>query len=58
MTSCIFGLINAIQRPHGLKHKMSSPAQTLGSWVRIPLKEWMSLCVYSMFALGNGLTTG
>jgi hypothetical protein len=23
--------------------------QTLGSWVRIPLEAWMSVCVYSMF---------
>jgi hypothetical protein len=27
----------------------SSPARTLGSWVRIPLKAWMFVCVYSVF---------
>jgi hypothetical protein len=37
---------------------MSSPARTLGSWVRIPLKVWMSVCVYSAFVLGSGLATG
>jgi hypothetical protein len=44
-----------------LKHELPPPAQTLGSWVRIPLKEWMSVCVYSMFVLfcvGSGLATG
>jgi hypothetical protein len=27
------------------------PAQTLGSWSRIPLEAWMSVCVYSVFVL-------
>jgi hypothetical protein len=39
-------------------HELSSLARTLGSWVRIPLVAWMSLCVYSVFALGSGLATG
>jgi hypothetical protein len=30
-------------------------ARTLGSWVRIPLKAWMS--VYSAFVFGSGLAT-
>jgi hypothetical protein len=30
---------------------MSSLARTLGSWVRIPLKAWMSVSVYSVFLL-------
>jgi hypothetical protein len=29
-----------------LRHEMSSLAQTLGSWVWIPLKEWMSMCAF------------
>jgi hypothetical protein len=33
------------------RHELPSPAQTMGSWVRIPLKAWMSLCVYSVFLL-------
>jgi hypothetical protein len=33
------------------KHEMSSPALTLGSWVRIPLKAWISMSVYSVFVL-------
>jgi hypothetical protein len=39
------------QWPHGLRHESSSPARTLGSWVRIPLEVWMSVCVYSVFVL-------
>jgi hypothetical protein len=44
----------------GLRHEPSSPARTLGSWVRIPLEAWMSVCVYSVCALlcvGSGLAT-
>jgi hypothetical protein len=37
------------QWPRGLRHEMCSPARTLGSWVRIPLEAWMSVC---------GLATG
>jgi hypothetical protein len=39
------------QWPRGLSHELSSLARTLGSWVRIPLKAWMSVCVYSVFVL-------
>jgi hypothetical protein len=35
----------------GLRHELSSPTQILGSWVRIPLNIWMSVCVYSVFVL-------
>jgi hypothetical protein len=48
-------------RPHGLRHEMSSPARTLGSWVRIPLKAWKFVCIYSLAVLscvGSGLTSG
>jgi hypothetical protein len=38
-----------LQWPRGLWHELSSLPRTLGSWVRIPLKAWMSvafiLCV-------------
>jgi hypothetical protein len=27
------------------------PLNTLGSWVRIPLEAWISVCVYSVFVL-------
>jgi hypothetical protein len=37
------------QRPLGLRHELSSLPRTLGSWIRIPLKEWVSVCVYSVF---------
>jgi hypothetical protein len=36
-------------------------ADHMGSCVRIPLKAWMSVCVYSVFVLssvGSGLATG
>jgi hypothetical protein len=39
------------QWPRGLRHELSSLARTLGSWVRIPLKAWMSMYVYSVFVL-------
>jgi hypothetical protein len=45
------------QWPCGIRHKPFSPAQTLVSWVRIPLKAWMSVCAYSL-CVGNGLVTG
>jgi hypothetical protein len=37
--------------PRSLSHEPSSPAQTLGSWVRILLKTCMSVCVYSVSVL-------
>jgi hypothetical protein len=43
--------------PRGIRHELFSPAQTLGSWVRILLKAWMSVCVYSV-CVGSGLATG
>jgi hypothetical protein len=33
------------------RSKASSLAGTLGSWVLISLKAWMSVCVYSVFML-------
>jgi hypothetical protein len=37
---------------------MSSDARTQGSWVRIPLKTWMSVSVYSVFVSGSSLAMG
>jgi hypothetical protein len=54
-------MVSQSQWPLGLRHELSSPAQTLEPWVRIPLKAWMSVCVYSVCAVlytGSGLTTG
>jgi hypothetical protein len=34
-----------------LRHEPSLPARTLGPWIRIQLKAWMSVCVYSVFVL-------
>jgi hypothetical protein len=31
-----------------LRRELSSPARTLGSWVRTSLKAWMSVCFYSV----------
>jgi hypothetical protein len=42
---------NRSQWPRGLRHELSSPARTLGSQVRIPLKSWIYVCVYSVFVL-------
>jgi hypothetical protein len=39
------------QWAHWLRHELSSLARMLGSWVRIPLKVWMSVCAYSVFVL-------
>jgi hypothetical protein len=39
----------------------SKAAGTLGSWVRIPVEAWMSVCVYSVcvvLCVGSGLATG
>jgi hypothetical protein len=44
----------------GLRHELSSLTRTLGSWVRIPFKAWMSVSVYSVFVLfcvDSGLAT-
>jgi hypothetical protein len=37
------------------------PAQTLGSWVWIPLEAWMSVCLFRLccpMCAGSGLATG
>jgi hypothetical protein len=47
------------QWPHSLKHGMSSPVETLGSWVRIPLKAWMSAFIlFVLYCVSSGLATG
>jgi hypothetical protein len=49
------------QWPSDLRHELSSLARTLGSWVPIPLKAWMSVCVYSVcvvLCVSSGLATG
>jgi hypothetical protein len=49
------------QWPRSLRHELSSPSQTLVSWVRMPLETWMSVCVYSVSVLScvrSGLATG
>jgi hypothetical protein len=33
------------------KHELSSLARNFGSWVRIPLKTWMSVCPFILFVL-------
>jgi hypothetical protein len=49
------------QWPCGLRDEISSPAQTLGSWVRIPLETWLSVRLYYVsvfFCVGSGIATG
>jgi hypothetical protein len=45
--SIINELVKDLKADHsgraGLRHEMSSPARTLGTWIRIPLKAWMSV---------------
>jgi hypothetical protein len=36
---------------NSLRHELPSLARTPGSWVRIPLKAWLSVCVFSVFML-------
>jgi hypothetical protein len=44
-------IVQADHSRRGLRHKLPSPARTLGSWVRILLETWISVCVYSVFVL-------
>jgi hypothetical protein len=40
------------------RHQMPWPDQTLGSWVQIPIKGWIFVCVYCVFVfffVGGGL---
>jgi hypothetical protein len=58
---CILIFTCRSQWSRGLRHEMSSPAQTLGSWVRITLEAWMSVRVSSVFVLScvcSSLATG
>jgi hypothetical protein len=54
-------MLSRSQRPRGLKHELSSPDQTLGSWVRIPLKSMdvcvCLFCVCAVVCAGSGLAT-
>jgi hypothetical protein len=44
-------VVGRSQCPSGLWRELSSLSRTLGSWVRIALKAWMSVSVYSVFVL-------
>jgi hypothetical protein len=56
--TCITQKSGRSQWPEDLWHEMSSPSQTLRSWVRIPRKAWMYACISSMlFCIGSGLAT-
>jgi hypothetical protein len=45
------------QWPRGLRDEPSSPASTMGLWVRIPLEAWMSVCAF-ILCVGSGIATG
>jgi hypothetical protein len=49
---------SAYHWPRGKTHEKPSPARKLGSWVRIPLKARIFVCVDSVFVLDSGLATG
>jgi hypothetical protein len=44
-------LLVADHSDRAVSYELSSLPSSLGSLVRIPLKAWMSVCVYSMFVL-------
>jgi hypothetical protein len=47
------------QWPRGLRHELSSLARILGSWVRIPLKAWMSAFILYLCCIPSpGSPTG
>jgi hypothetical protein len=50
----IFGEEYKLRSPsqwaRGLRREMSSPSWALGSWIRIPLEAWISVCVYFVCA--------
>jgi hypothetical protein len=49
------------QWPRGQTHEPSSPAQTLGLWVRVQLDAWICVrlfCVCVVLCVGMGLSTG
>jgi hypothetical protein len=48
LTSCSRSRWSRSQWSRGLRQEMSSPAQTLGSWGRIPIRTRISLCIYSV----------
>jgi hypothetical protein len=43
---CFSESLRRSQWPRGLRHELSSPARTLGSWVRISLKAWLFVSVF------------
>jgi hypothetical protein len=54
-------LVFRSQWPRRLKHEPSSPARTLGWWVRIPFEAWIFVCIYSVcvvLCVGSDLPTG
>jgi hypothetical protein len=51
LISAAWILFGRSQWPRGLRHELSSPEQTLGSWAQIPLEPCMSVWVYSVFVM-------
>jgi hypothetical protein len=46
---CGLYAVTAIMVVACLRHKLFSLARTLVMWVRIPLKEWMSVCAFILW---------
>jgi hypothetical protein len=56
---CWSGVVGRSQHPRCWKHEMSSPAQTLGSWIRILVEAWMfAFILFALSCVGSGLATG
>jgi hypothetical protein len=56
----VVGLQTRSQWPLSLRHELSSPFQTLGSWVRIPHEAWVYMrlfCVCDVLCTDTGLAT-
>jgi hypothetical protein len=54
---CYWSFTSRSRWPRGLRHELFSLARMLGSWVRIPLKAWMSVCVCVRYRPCDGLIT-
>jgi hypothetical protein len=54
--SCCIIIRGRSEWPRGLRHELSSPAQTLGPWVLIPLEASISVCI--VLCEGSAFATG
>jgi hypothetical protein len=57
-TYCLYASRCRAQWPRGRRHELSSLTRTLGSWVRVPFKAWMSVLFAFILRVGRDLATG